>query len=85
MFANRKSDITTVLLPLVVLGGFGYHLLFEGKSQYVLTYIPLLIPVASYALSTMLDGKYDKIKEFVEKLKTIPDEKKKDVATEETA
>ena len=33
MFANRKSDITTVLLPLVVLGGFGYHLLFEGKSQ----------------------------------------------------
>ena len=85
MFANRKSDITTVLLPLVVLGGFGYHLLFEGKSQYILTYIPLLIPVASYALSTMLDGKYDKIKEFVEKLKTIPDEKKKDVATEETA
>ena len=73
IFANKKSGIETVLLPLVVLGGFGYHLLFEGKSQYILTYVPLLIPVASYALSCILDGKYEKIKEFVGKLKTIPE------------
>ena len=36
------------LLPLVVLGGFLYHELFEAKSQYVLTYVILMIPYAVY-------------------------------------
>lgn len=73
MFLNKKNNIETVLLPLVILGGFGYHLLFEGKSQYVLTYIPLLIPVAAYGISCILNGKYTKIKEIVGKLKYIPE------------
>lgn len=73
MFLNKQNNIETILLPLIILGGFGYHLLFEGKSQYILTYIPLLIPVASYAISCILDGKYTKIKEFVGKLKHIPE------------
>lgn len=73
MFLNKQNNIKTILLPLIILGGFGYHLLFEGKSQYILTYIPLLIPVASYAISCILDGKYTKIKEFIGKLKHIPE------------
>lgn len=76
MFLNKKNNIETVLLPLIILGGFGYHLLFEGKSQYVLTYIPLLIPIASYGISSILSGKYTKIKEIVGKLKHIPDSQK---------
>ena len=67
MFINKKTNIETILLPLVGLGGFGYHLLFEGKSQYVLTYIPLLIPVAAYALNTILDAS-DKIKKVIAKI-----------------
>lgn len=69
MFINKKTNIETILLPLVVLGGFGYHLLFEGKSQYVLTYIPLLIPVAAYALNTILEssGKLKKISAKINK------------------
>lgn len=73
MFLNKKNNIETVLLPLVILGGFGYHLLFEGKSQYVLVYIPLLIPIASYGISCVLNGKYTKIKEIIGKLKEIPE------------
>lgn len=73
MFLNKKNSIETILLPLIILGGFGYHLLFEGKSQYVLTYIPLLIPIASYGISCILNGKYTKIKEIVGKLKYIPE------------
>lgn len=73
MFLNKKNSIETVLLPLIVLGGFGYHLLFEGKSQYILTYIPLLIPIASYGISCILNGKYTKIKEIIGKLKYIPE------------
>lgn len=76
MFLNKKNNIETVLLPLIILGGFGYHLLFEGKSQYVLTYIPLLIPIASYGISSIVSGKYTKIKEIVGKLKHIPDSQK---------
>ena len=68
MFINKKTNICTMLLPLAALGGFGYHLLFEGKSQYVLTYIPLLLPVAAYALNTILEGDYSKVKEFVSKI-----------------
>ncbi len=75
MFLNKKTNITTVLLPLVILGGFGYHLLFEGKSQYVLTYIPLMIPTASYALYCIVNGKYDLIREWIAKMKEIPETK----------
>lgn len=65
MFINKKTNIKNILFPLVVLGGFGYHLLFEGKSQYVLTYIPLLIPIAAYALNTILEADYSKVKNVI--------------------
>jgi hypothetical protein len=68
MFINKKTNIETILLPLVALGGFGYHLLFEGKSQYVLTYIPLLLPVVAYALNTILEADYSKLREFANKI-----------------
>lgn len=44
----RRGDIKKALLPLVILGGLIYHTLFEAKSQYALTYIMLMIPVAAY-------------------------------------
>lgn len=76
LFIKKKSNIETVLLPLVVLGGFGYHLLFEGKSQYILTYIPLLIPVAAFALSTILFGRYERFKKLIGKIGAIPNREK---------
>lgn len=76
LFINKRTNIATVLLPLVLLGAFGYHLLFEGKSQYILTYIILLIPTASYSLNFIINCKYTKIKEIVGKLKEIPEKKK---------
>ena len=57
MIAKGRMDMKTVLLPLVLLGGFWYHLLFEGKSQYVLTYIILMIPTASWAAMTLIESK----------------------------
>ncbi len=72
MFINKRTGIETVLLPLVLLGAFGYHLLFEGKSQYILSYIPLLIPTAAYAFSVMLGGKYEGVKKILAKINHIP-------------
>lgn len=48
---KRKNEI--VLIPLIFLGGFLYHLLFEGKSQYVIIYAIIIIPYAAYGLLAM--------------------------------
>lgn len=66
MFVHRKLRLETILLPLILLGGFGYHLLFEAKSQYALTYLPLLLPIAAYGLNTLLEGKYTRLKHVVD-------------------
>ena len=44
----RGKDIRRCLLPLIILGGLLYHLLFEAKSQYALPYFVLMLPVAAY-------------------------------------
>ncbi len=46
---NHRKEVTSGYLVclLCVMGGFAYHLLFEGKSQYVLIFIPMMIPYAS--------------------------------------
>lgn len=75
LFFKRMTNIETTLLLLVILGGFGYHLLFEGKSQYILTYIPIMMPTAAFGLNSVLNEKYTKIKEIVRKLKTVPETK----------
>lgn len=70
---KKKANIETILLPLIVLGGFGYHLLFEGKSQYILTYIILLLPTVAYGFSLILNGKFVKIRKAISNLKNIPE------------
>lgn len=72
LFLHRKTNTETVLLPLVILGAFGYHVLFEAKSQYAVTYIPLLLPTAAYAFNTILFANYMTVK----KILTIINKKK---------
>ena len=68
LFIKRKANIETILLPLVILGAFGYHVLFEAKSQYSATYIPLLLPTAAFMMSQILFADYSKIKQLVKKI-----------------
>ena len=49
----RKKDLLRCLLPLVLLGGQLYHLLFEAKSQYAMPYYLLILPIAAYGLFTL--------------------------------
>lgn len=44
----RRRDMESCLLPLIILGGLLYHLLFEAKSQYALPYFVLMIPMAAF-------------------------------------
>lgn len=57
---RRKRDFTgesgmrpAALLLLLILGAFCYHAVAEAKSQYVLIYIPLMLPLAAYAIQLM--------------------------------
>ena len=44
----RRREMESSLLPLIILGGLLYHLLFEAKSQYALPYFVLMIPMAAF-------------------------------------
>ena len=48
----QKKDLLRCLLPLIILGGISYHLLFEAKSQYAMPYFVLMLPTAAYGLFT---------------------------------
>lgn len=61
MMLKGKMNMAKILLPLVLLGAFGYHMIFEGKSQYILTYIILMIPNASWAAISLTESKFNLI------------------------
>ena len=51
----KKRDILSCILPLIILGGLMYHLLFEAKSQYALPYFILMLPVAAAGLAAFFE------------------------------
>lgn len=56
----KEASLKKLLLPLIFLGGFLFHLIWETKAIYVLQYYYLLIPYAVYGiykLFTMIDNK----------------------------
>lgn len=48
----RRREILPCILPVTVLGGFLYHLLSEGKSQYILPYYIMLTAFAAVGVLT---------------------------------
>ena len=59
---RKRRDVLQTVLPLIVLGGMMYHMLFEAKSQYAYVYAVLLVPPAARGLCLLEDG-IRKIKE----------------------
>lgn len=49
LLLRRRSE-AKLILPLMVLGGILYHLIFEAQSRYALSYLPLFAPIAAYGL-----------------------------------
>lgn len=50
LLKSKNKNLIIIILPLVILGGLMYHMLFEAKSQYILTYFIMMIPFASYGI-----------------------------------
>ena len=47
LISYKKRNIVETVFFIIIIGGFLYHLLFEAKSQYILPYFILLIPLAA--------------------------------------
>lgn len=54
------TDLGALIFPLIFLGAFIYHSLFEAKSQYLFQYVPMMVPAAAYFLSGITVGKREK-------------------------
>lgn len=63
---RKKLTTESLILPVAVLGGALYHLIFEGKSQYILPYFILLIPFAAYGFVESMRALHKKSKVLFE-------------------
>ncbi len=68
---RKQLDKDIMLLCLIFLGGFSFHLLWEAKSRYIMPYVIILIPVACYGI-TIITNK------IVQKMKNINNNSKKE-------
>lgn len=47
----KRREPAALALPLILLGGVAYHLIFEAKSSYSYMYVLMLMPLAAQGLS----------------------------------
>ena len=62
---KERRSAGSLALPLILLGGVMYHLIFEAKSSYSYTYVFLLMPLAAQGLrmlSQLVCGAWAKYK-----------------------
>lgn len=88
MKKKMRQNTFCAVLPLVFLGGFFYHLLFEAMPQYNVTYFTLFIPLAAYGFSTLCDRCHDGFWAYLKKLFTrkknsIPEKSEETVSVSE--
>ena len=64
LIVRKKLSPQTIILPLAVLGGVMYHMIFEAKSQYILPYFILMIPLAVFGFIESMKALNKKIDKF---------------------
>ena len=55
-----KPEIKKLLLPVVFLGGFLFHIIWETKAIYVIQYYYLLLPFSAYGIYHFLNLDFNK-------------------------
>ena len=48
----RRRSTEQLILPVAIVGGILFHLLFEANAKYALSYLPLFLPYAAYGILT---------------------------------
>ncbi|MCI8599230.1 MAG: hypothetical protein HFJ10_12470 [Lachnospiraceae bacterium] len=55
LYLRRKEwKIEQLILMIVILGGFCFHIIWEAKSQYIFPYFVILLPYGAVGLSDLL-------------------------------
>lgn len=54
----KKGNLAVILIPLCVLGGYLFHLIWEAKGRYGLGYFILCIPIAAWGLGKISELKW---------------------------
>ena len=70
----EKIKFKELTLAIIFIGGFLFHIIWEAKCQYTVTYFILLIPYSVLGYSTFINHK---IKNLEEKIKNEKEEKNK--------
>ena len=52
---EKRWQLTKLFLPMVILGGFFFHTIWEAKSQYIFPYFVCMLPAAAAGLSGVLE------------------------------
>ncbi len=52
---EKRWQLTDLFLPMVILGGFLFHTIWEAKSQYIFPYFVCMLPSASAGISSALE------------------------------
>lgn len=65
---SKNLDLKQALIPIIFIGGFLFHILWETKAIYVIQYYFILLPYAAFGINYLL-----------EKLETIYLEKKENL------
>lgn len=50
---RKDMSLEMLLLVIIFLGGFSFHMLWEAKSRYIIPYVVILIPVAVSGVSEL--------------------------------
>ena len=58
----KEGSLNKMLLPIVFLGGFAFHFIWETKAIYVLQYFYMLIPFAVYGIYKLFLSIENKVK-----------------------
>ena len=64
---SKKKELSDFLIPVIFIGGFIFHIIWETKAIYVIQYYFLLLPYTAYGLNYI----FDKILELLEKQKQL--------------
>ena len=50
------AELAALALPVTILGGALYHLIFEAKAQYAYPYMVYMLPLAAIGLCRLEEG-----------------------------
>ena len=52
---RKKWTMEQLFIPLVLLGGFFFHIIWEAKSQYIFPYFVSMLPIAAMGLAEAVE------------------------------